>query len=250
VLLSQPHFGGKCVEETHTPKSGNLESSETPATLELDSRGKSTLPWGFLYTVGKALKCRYRKWPRMNHLDICNTSYGRKKGRESNWQFNSRPQKFKNRPDPGVCRWGTTHRWKALEESYKIALDLIPIRGLSRELRAPKVLGVQTGTVSGLLLGGVPGIKAIWMRVCRSNTENTIWGKVVASPKSGPWWVKWVRVARGLSQHQKWRTPKFLIRPTWGYKYVELRKVGTWKPLPTSNTKGGKRGVLEVSGLD
>ncbi len=40
---------------------------------------------------------------------------------------------------------------------------------------------------------GVPGIKAIWMWVPRSNTENTIWGKVVASPESGPWWVKWVQ---------------------------------------------------------
>jgi len=39
----------------------------------------------------------------------------------------------------------------------------------------------------------VPGIKAIWMRVLRSNVENTIWGKVVASPESGPWWIKWVQ---------------------------------------------------------
>jgi hypothetical protein len=49
---------------------------------------------------------------------------------------------------------------------------------------------------------GVPGIKAIWMQVRRSNAENTIWGKVVASPEFGLWWVKWVHVARGLSQHQ------------------------------------------------
>jgi len=40
---------------------------------------------------------------------------------------------------------------------------------------------------------GVPGIKAIWMQVPWSNAENTIWGKVVASPESGPWWVKWVQ---------------------------------------------------------
>jgi hypothetical protein len=40
---------------------------------------------------------------------------------------------------------------------------------------------------------GVPGIKAIWMRVPQSNAENTIWGKVVVSPKSGLWWVKWVQ---------------------------------------------------------
>ncbi len=50
---------------------------------------------------------------------------------------------------------------------------------------------------------GVPGIKAIWMRVPWSNAKNTIQGKVVASPESGPWWVQWVKVARGLSQHQK-----------------------------------------------
>jgi hypothetical protein len=35
---------------------------------------------GILYTVGKVLKCRCPNWPRMSHLDICNTSYGRKKG--------------------------------------------------------------------------------------------------------------------------------------------------------------------------
>jgi hypothetical protein len=58
-----------------------------------------------------------------------------------------------NRPDPGVCRWSATHRWKALEDSYKFAWDLIPIRGLSRELWVPKVSGVQTGTVLELLFG-------------------------------------------------------------------------------------------------
>jgi hypothetical protein len=58
---------------------------------------------------------------------------------------------------------------------------------------------------------GVPRIKAIWMRVRRSNADNTIWRKVVASLESGPWWVKWVHVARGLSQHQRcfrrWTNP-------------------------------------------
>jgi hypothetical protein len=93
---------GKCEDETHTPKSGNWESSGTPATSKLDSRGKNTLPWSVLYIVGKVSKCRCRKWPCMSHLDICSTSYGQKKGRESNRQFDSRPQKVGNRPDPGV----------------------------------------------------------------------------------------------------------------------------------------------------
>jgi hypothetical protein len=95
----------------------------------------------------------------MSHLDICSTSYGKKKGRESIWQFDSQPLKVRNRPDPGAFRWSATHRWKALDERYKFALDLIPIGGLSKELCLQKVARVQTGTVSGLLLGS-PGIKS------------------------------------------------------------------------------------------
>ncbi len=44
------------------------------------------------------------------------------------------PLKVGNRPDPGVCRGSATHRWKALKESYKFASDLVPIRGLNKEL--------------------------------------------------------------------------------------------------------------------
>jgi hypothetical protein len=153
---------GKCEDETRIPKSGNLESFGTPKTLELDFRGQNTSPWDILYTVGKVLKSRCRKWPRKNHSDIYSTSYGWKKGRESNWQFDSQPLKVGNRPDPGVCRRNATHHQKALEESYKFALDLIRIRGLSWELWAPKVLEVQIGTVSGSSLG-VPGQKTVWM---------------------------------------------------------------------------------------
>jgi len=58
-----------------------------------------------------------------------------------------------------LCRWSATHRWKALEENYKFALDLIPIQGLSRELWVLEVLRVQTGIVSGLLLWS-PGNKS------------------------------------------------------------------------------------------
>jgi hypothetical protein len=92
-------------------------------------------------------------------LDICNTSYGKKKGRESNCQFDSWPLKVGNQPDPGACRWSATHRWKDLDKSYKFALDLIPIRGLGKELWRRKVVRVQTRTVSRLLLRN-PGTKS------------------------------------------------------------------------------------------
>jgi hypothetical protein len=70
----------------------------------------------------------------MSHLDIYNTSYGKKKGRESNWQFDFRPLKVENRPDLGARRWCVTHCWKALDKSYKFASDLILIKGLKKEL--------------------------------------------------------------------------------------------------------------------
>ncbi len=132
---------------------GTWESSETPKTLEFDCRGQNTLHWGVFYIIGKLSKCKCRKWARMGHLDIYSTSYGKKKGQKSNWQFDSRPLKVRNRPDPGVCRWSAIHRWKDLEESYKFALDFIQIGGLSKKLWSLKVSRVQTGIISGLLLG-------------------------------------------------------------------------------------------------
>jgi hypothetical protein len=80
------------------------------------------------------LKRRYRKWPRIGHLDICNPSYGQKKGRESNWQFDSRPLKVGNRPVLDVRSGSATWHWKALFEGYNFGLDLVPIGGRGEEL--------------------------------------------------------------------------------------------------------------------
>jgi len=146
---------GSCEVATHTPKNGTWESSGTPKNSERDFRGQNTLHWGIFYTLGKVLKCRCLKWPRMSHLDICSTSYGRKKGQESNWQFDSRPLKVRNQPNFGACKWSVTHRWKVLEERYNFGSDLVPIRVRGEELWASKVPGVQTGTVSGLHFGSL-----------------------------------------------------------------------------------------------
>jgi hypothetical protein len=74
----------KCEDETHTPKVGDVESSRTLEFLEFDSKRENNSPWGVLSVIGKVLKCRCPKWPRIGHLDICSPSYGQKKGRESN----------------------------------------------------------------------------------------------------------------------------------------------------------------------
>ncbi len=69
----------KCEGEAHIPKSGKLESSGTPENSELDCRGQNTSHWGVFDVIGKALKCRCPKWPRMSHLDIYSPSYGQTK---------------------------------------------------------------------------------------------------------------------------------------------------------------------------
>jgi hypothetical protein len=83
TYLSQPLWG-KCEVGTHTLENGTWEPSGTPENSEHNFRGQNTLHWNFFYTVGKVLKCWCSKLPRMSHLDIFSTSYGWKKGRESN----------------------------------------------------------------------------------------------------------------------------------------------------------------------
>jgi hypothetical protein len=171
---------------------GTWEFVGTPKTSKFNCRGQNTLHCGVLYIIGNLLKLRRRKWACMSHLDIWSTSYGKKKGRESNCQFDSWPLKVGNRPDLGVYRWSATHRWKAFNESYKFAWDFIPIGGLSKELWPCKVVGVQTETVLGLLLGS-PGIKSHLDVSAMERHKDTRWGKVVTSLESGPWWVLWVQ---------------------------------------------------------
>ncbi len=116
----------------NTSKVRDLESSETPKCLGFNSKAQNTSHWGVLGVIIKVLKRRYRKWPRLGHVDICNPSDGQKKGRESNWQFDSRPLKVRNQPLPDLRIESAIRRWKYLNEGYKFGLDLVAIRLRSR----------------------------------------------------------------------------------------------------------------------
>ncbi len=129
----------------NTSKVGDLESYGTPECLEFDIKAQNTSHWGFLGVIGKVLKRRYRKWPRIGHLHICSPSYGQKKGRESNWQFDSWPLKVGNRPLPDLLIDSARCRWKYLNEGYNFVSDLVAIKLGSRELWAPKVPRLQPG---------------------------------------------------------------------------------------------------------
>ncbi len=106
-------------------------------------------------TIERLLKHRCLKWARMTHLDIWNTSYGQKKSRESNWQFDSRPLKVGNHPDFLMHRWRVTYHWKALDKGYNFVLDIISIGSMHTKLWGPKVVEVPTLAISGLSLGSL-----------------------------------------------------------------------------------------------
>jgi hypothetical protein len=100
-----------------------------------------------------------------------------------------------------VCRQHATYRWKAVNKGYNFDLDLIAIGGLHAKLCALKVAGVPIRS---------PRTKNSWLPIGSPRTKNhsdvahvercKIYykGKLVASPKSGPWWVLYVRVVRGV----------------------------------------------------
>jgi hypothetical protein len=143
--MLQPHFGQVWGWSPTLGKVGDLESFGTLECSELDSKAQNTSHKGVLGVIGKVLKRRYWKWPRIGHSNICSPSYGQKKGRESNWQFDSRPLKVGNRPLPNISLKSATWRWKALGESYNFDLGLISIRVWGEELWPFKVSGVQPG---------------------------------------------------------------------------------------------------------
>jgi hypothetical protein len=136
-------------------------------------------------------------WESYQSVDVKNGSHG--PFGHLNWQFDSRPLKIGNRPNLDVCRWNVIHRWKALKESYKFVLNLIPIGGSSKELWPRKVPGVQIETISGILLGSL-GTKS------HSDVGVAERHKIYYMGESGGFpWVRAVvsscesKVARGLS---------------------------------------------------
>jgi len=201
------------------PKVEDLESSGTPDNPEDDLRGQISSPWSVLYINGKLLKRRCPKWPRIAHLDICSPSYGQKKGRESNWQFDSRPLKVGNRYDSDVCRERATRRWKALDEGYKFGWNLVPIQGHGEKLWLFKVVGLQLGTVSRLQLGsprknshldvipvesrreyykgeggGFPRVRAVVSLVCKSARGLSQHPRVFSEGELTLLWWVWMQI--------------------------------------------------------
>ncbi len=99
----------------HTPKGTPTLGVGVPVDFEFsknDCRGQNSLDWSVHYIIEKLLERRCLKWACMTHLHTWNISYGQKKSRESNWQFDSWALKVGNRLDFLACRWCATYHWK------------------------------------------------------------------------------------------------------------------------------------------
>jgi len=193
----------KWEDETPTPKVEDLESFGTPECLKFDSRGQNTLHWGVLSVIERVLKCRCLKCPRIGHLDICNPSYGQKKGRESKWQFDSRPLKVENRPLPNLqienrigkisTRATTLVQTSSRSDSAVESYELPKSRDSNRD---------NFGTISGLQLGS-PG------KMCHLDVIPVEWHREYYMREGGGFpRVRAVvnlmcQSARGLSQHPR-----------------------------------------------
>jgi hypothetical protein len=92
-----------------------------------------------------------------------------------------------------ACRWHATYHWKALDEGYNFALNLILIGGLHTKLWCPKVAKVLILGISGLQFGS-PGTKCHLDVGLVERHKIYYKGEGVASPESRPWWILWVRV--------------------------------------------------------
>jgi hypothetical protein len=92
-----------------------------------------------------------------------------------------------------VCRWHATYRWKALNKGYNFSSNFTSIKGLHTKLWMSKVVGILFFEISGFSLGS---LETKWHLGARPMARHKVYykGKVVTSPKSGPWWVLWVCV--------------------------------------------------------
>jgi hypothetical protein len=143
---------------------------------------KNTLDQRVLHTIGKLLERKCLKWAHMTHLDTSNTSYGQKKGRESNRQIWLPTTKSWESPQfPCVhvmCNIPLESSWWRLQICFRPHVDQ---RFAHKDMAPQSCESPNFGNFG-------------WVLVSWPSTKYTIRGKVVASHKYGPWWVLWVRV--------------------------------------------------------
>jgi hypothetical protein len=205
--MSQPYFGEVWGWSLTLGKSEDLESSGTPECLEFDNKAQNTSHWGFLGVIEKVLKRRYRKWPRIDRLNICSPSYGQKKGQGVKlavWLSTTKSREStSSRPPNWECDTSLERSRRGLQVWFRPRRDQTSQSGVMT-CHSP---GTPPKTVSGQFRDsnpgvlGVPGKSDIRAWVPRSVTEYTIGSKVVTYSRVWAVVSRVSPIARGLSQH-------------------------------------------------
>jgi hypothetical protein len=92
-----------------------------------------------------------------------------------------------------MCRWCATYHWKILTRDTTLLQTSSQLEVCSQSYEAPNSWESQLWEFRDSHLG-VPRQNVIWMWTSWKGTKYTIRGKVMACPKSGLWWVLWIRV--------------------------------------------------------
>jgi hypothetical protein len=162
--MSQPYFERVWRWNSHS-WNGDLGVLRDSQNFKVRLQGQNTSHWGVLYIIGS-----YRNVDVKNELVIIiwtsatQVMVKKRPGVKLARQKVKLQLKFENRLDPSACRWSATHRWKALHKSYEVASDLIPIRGMNKELEPRKVMGVQTGIKTHSNVGAAERCRILYGR--------------------------------------------------------------------------------------
>jgi hypothetical protein len=192
LCLSQPHFGLSVRMKLTLPKVGTWSPSGLPEIQSLIAGVQTS-------RIGVFLISLERPWSvhAQNGLAwVIWTSAAQVMGkRRAESQTDSlTPDHKKSGINPFLtCVGGVQHGvGKISRRATRLVKNSSRLEIGAKSYDGPKSWESKPGQFRDSTLG-VPGQRAPWAWARRSNAENTIWGKVVASPKPGSWWVKWVQ---------------------------------------------------------
>jgi len=161
-------------------------------------RGQNSMACDVLYIIEKLLERRCLKWVAL--LIWTSKKKVMAKRRVGSQIGSLTPDHKKSGIDLIFVRAdGVQHTVGKLSTRVKTLLEnSSQLEVFTQNYRAPKSWESQPWRFRDSHLG-VPRQKTIWMWALWKGAEYIIRGKVVASPKSGSWWVLCVHVARGSS---------------------------------------------------
>jgi hypothetical protein len=190
--MSQPHFEGSVRSPLTLPKMGLGSPLGLPKTQNTIARVKT--PRIDVFFIMLESSWSVNVWNGLAWAIWTSASQVMVKRRAGSQIGSLTPNHKKKGINPiPVCAGGVRHIvGKLSRRATSSLLTLSQSEVGARSYECPKSRESKPGQFWDSTLG-VSGQRAIRAWAWWSNVENTIWGKVVASPESGPWWVKWIQ---------------------------------------------------------